>query len=425
MDLVQIQSMPARPGQAERPVPPPGPNDLVKSCKYIEAGSYFGEEGVRCCTHADIYSPVMITAAEMKNGAGYDLMVQRRREHFERVNGLREGPTGSCLGCGHLKEKKYKDVNFEYLGGEPLPGGMGIQHFTKCNERCTYCTYTVNDNFIGPQYEFLGYLEDFRRRGKLRGGNWIDFSGGEPATLKNFDEILNYFLNHNLGTVVVYSNSTVYKQSIYDALKKNKIILTTSLDTGLASTYKKLRGLDFYSKVVANLIRYRNSGTSGLWLKYVICDINRTEDDLWSFIMAVLAIKPDKVMMCPEFAYGEDHFPEETVAFAARLWYLLEKHTGLTPVDYTTAFKGAKWDEYRANLRSSLAALKAKKPIEAEYKLKERSVVRAAKNRLIAARDRALHSDLRARMLPDGSRRLKMARNAWGKTVGRIAFLRV
>jgi hypothetical protein len=390
----------------------PPPDDLVKSCKYIETGSCFQDEGVRCCVHGDIYSPILITVEEMRNGAGYDLMVQRRREHFERVNGLREGPTGSCLGCGHLKEKKFREVNFEYVGGEPLAASMNIQHYTKCNERCTYCKFTVEDNFVGPRYEFLGFLEEFRKRGKLRGGNWIDFSGGEPSTLKNFDEILDYFLSHKLGTVVVYSNSTVYKQSIYDALQKNQIILTTSLDTGLPSTYKKLRGLDFYSKVVGNLIRYRNSGTSGLWLKYVICDINRTEDDLWSFIMAVLAIKPDKVMICPHFAYGEECFPNETVEFAARLWYLLEKHTGFTPVDYTTAFKGPKWDKYRADLRNSLEALKVKRPFESESKLKERGIVRAAKNRLIVARDRFLHSNARERIFPEGSARLKHAKSA-------------
>lgn len=424
VELVQIQSEITRPPQAVPSSVAFGPNDVVKSCRYMETGSCFQEEGVRCCVHGDIYSPVLITAEEMRKGVTYDLAVQRRREHFERVNGLREGPTGSCLGCGHLKEKKFKDVNFEYLGGEHLPGGMNIQHYTKCNERCTYCQFTVDDNFVGPQYEFLGYLEEFRKRGKLRGGNWIDFSGGEPATLKNFDEILSYFLSHKMGTVVVYTNATVYKQSIYDALKKNQIIITTSLDTGLPSTYKKLRGLDFYPKVVANLMRYRNSGTSGLWLKYVITDTNRTEDDMWSFIMAVLAIRPDKVMMCPEFAYGEDHFPEETVAFAAKLWYLLEKHYGFTPIDYTTAFKGPKWDKYRTDLKSAVAALKVKKPLEGEYKLKERGLVRNAINRLIVARDRALRSQLRERVLPDGSARLRMARTAWGMTIGRVPFLR-
>jgi organic radical activating enzyme len=424
MNLVQIQSEAKRPRQEAQKIAPPGPNDLVKSCRYMETGSCFQEEGVRCCVHGDIYSPVLITADEMRNGVSYDLVVQRRREHFERVNGLREGPTGMCPSCGHLKEKKFKDVNFEYLGGEHLPGGMNIQHYTKCNERCTYCQFTVDDNFVGPQYEILGYLDEFRKNGKLRGGNWVDFSGGEPATLKNFDEILNYFLSNNLGTVVVYSNSTVYKQSIYDALKKNQIILTTSLDTGLPSTYKELRGLDFYSKVVTNLIRYRNSGTSGLWLKYVICDTNRTEDDLWSFIMAVLAIKPNRVMISPHFRYGDEHIEDETVAFAAKLWYLLEKHYGFTPGDYTTAFKGAKWDKYRTDLARALESMKAKKPFGVEDKLRERGTIRGVINRMILARDRALHSDLRARLLPDGSARLTMARRVWAKTVGRIAFLR-
>jgi|GEM_PF-2953452 MoaA/NifB/PqqE/SkfB family radical SAM enzyme len=400
-------------------------SDLVKSCKYIETGTYFALEGVRCCVHANIASPVIITADEIRNNTDiYDLVVQRRRDLFAVINGMSDGATGSCLSCDHLKEKKFKDVNFEYLGGEPLPGGMGIQHFTQCNERCTYCFYTRENKFIEPQYDILGYLEQFRKKGKLRGNNWIDFSGGEPALLKNLDEILSYFLENKLGTVVVYSNAVKYSQSIYDALKKNKVILTTSLDTGLASTYKKLRGVDAYSKVLGNLIRYRNSGTSGLWLKYVICDVNRTEDDLWSFITAVLAIKPDKVMICPDFVFGEKKIPDETVAFAARLWYLLENFTGFTPVDYTTAFKDLEYEKYRADLKNSIQELKRRNPLDSEYKLKERSWVRSSMNRMIIARDRLLHSSARERILPNDSVRLRFAKIAWSKTFGRIPFLR-
>jgi hypothetical protein len=173
--------------------------DVVKSCKYIETGSYFALEGVRCCVHGTISSPVIITADEIRsNTASYDLVVERRRDLFAAINGLTEAPTGSCLTCGHLKEKKFKDVNFEYLGGEPLPGGMGIQHYSQCNERCTYCPYTQENKFIEPQYDILSYLEHFRKRGKLRGENWIDFSGGEPAMLKNLDEILTYLLSNKL-----------------------------------------------------------------------------------------------------------------------------------------------------------------------------------------------------------------------------------
>ena len=76
---------------------------------------------------------------------------------------------------------------------------MGIQHYTQCNERCTYCLYTRENNFIEPQYDILGYLEQFRKRGKLRGNNWIDFSGGEPALLKNLDKILQLFSQKQAG----------------------------------------------------------------------------------------------------------------------------------------------------------------------------------------------------------------------------------
>jgi hypothetical protein len=284
--------------------------------------------------------------------------------------------------------------------------------------------FTRENNFIKSQYDILGYLEQFRKRGKLRGNNWIDFSGGEPALLKDLDKILKYFSENKLGTVVVYSNAATYSQSIYDALKKNKIILTTSLDAGMASTYKKLHGVDAYSKVIANLIRYRNSGTSGLWLKYIVCDINRTEDDLWSFVTAMLAIRPDKVMICPEFAVGESKIPDETIAFAARLWYLLEKFTGFAPVDYTTAFRDAEYDRYRAALKSSIDELKRQKPLDDEHQLKERSWVRSAMNKVILTRDRVLHSSARQRILPDDSARLTVAKIAWGKTLGRIPFLR-
>ena len=45
-------------------------------------------------------------------------------------------------------------------------------------------------------------------------------------------------------------------------------------------------------------------------------------------------------------------------------------------------------------------------------------------NRLIVARDRLLHSGARERLLPDDSGRLRVAKIAWGKTFGRIPFLR-
>lgn len=400
------------------------PNDLVKSCKYIEMGSCFALDGVRCCVHGTIQSPLIVTAEELRdNSVSYDLVVQRKRELFAAINDLTDGPTDSCKTCAHLKEKRYKDVSFKYIGGERLPAGFNIQHYTQCNQRCTYCWYTQTNNFVKPQYSVLDYLELFRRKGKLRGNNWIDFSGGEPAILKDFDEILNYLLDNNLGTVVVYSNAVTFSQGIYDALKKNRIILTTSLDTGIASTYRKLRGVNTYSKVITNLIRYRNSGTSHLWIKYVVSDINRTEDDLWSFVLAMLALRPNNLMICPDFPYGEKQIPDDTVKFAARLWYILERLTGITPIDYTNGFGAPVWMKYHDDLRNAIQELIKQKPFGNEHifqKLELNPVSSALTSRLVCIKNRVRGSGFRKWLLPEGSAREKCAVFAWRRTFGRL-----
>ena len=306
-------------------------NDKIKICSAIERGVRFGAEGVTCCGGSDILSPVIITAEEMASGnVTYDLVVQRRIELFERLNGLREGPTGSCLKCSLLTERRYGDVNFEYLGNHDIRGvcSFNIQHYTMCNLRCSYCLFTIQNNFKPPKYNnIIEFIELFRSRGKLLGGSWIDFNGGEPAILDNFDEILDYLVENNVGSVVIYTNSLKYSQSIYNALKENKIHIFTSIDAGTPSTYKSMKRVDGFAKVISNMIRYRESQTKMMFvLKYIICDTNRTDDDLYGFIFAMLLIKPSHVYICPDFSYIKGDIPYESVEFGARMWVLLEKY---------------------------------------------------------------------------------------------------
>lgn len=400
------------------------PDDVVKTCKFIEMGTAFGLDGVRCCCLGTFQSPLIVTAEEIRSKAvTYDLVIRRRKDLFAAINGLADGPTGSCTTCVHLKEAKYRDVSFDYVGGEPLPAGFNIQHYTECNQRCSYCCYAQADSLIKPQYNILEYLELFRKQGKLRGNNWIDFSGGEPAMLEDFDKILDYLLANDLGTVVVYSNASIFSQAIYDALKKNRIILTTSLDTGMASTYRRLRGSNVFPRVIVNLIKYRNSGTRRLWLKYVITDLNRTEDDLWGFVLAMLALKPDRLLICPDFPYGDRQIPEETVKFSARLWYVLEKLTGITPGDYTIGYGDPKWLQYRDDLRNAIQEVCGQKPLGTERNVQALAlppVSRALTNRVSRMKQRLWDSRLRNRLLPTGSARAKSAMLAWRRTFGRL-----
>lgn len=356
------------------------PDDIVKSCPYIESGVWFNIRGIACCVLSTYTSPEIITSEELNSGkVTYDLVVQRRRELFEGVNDLREMDTGHCKKCLNLKEKKYKDVNFEYLGGSGLPTAFDIQHFTSCNLRCTYCVYVQEDNLVAPQYDIIPFIELFKEKGKLRGNNWIDFNGGEPTILKNFDEILNYLLDNNLGGIGVYSNCVKYSQSIYNALKENKIYLINSIDAGTATTYKKLHGPDAYNKVVENLIRYQNSGTNNLQIKYIICDNNRTDDDLYGFLFLILAVRPGTCIISVDYPYGDKEIPKESCEFAAKMWYLLEKFGGIIPAiqsDYATA--DPKFRQCSIDIREEYKKLKDQNDFEKDwdlYKIKYQKVI--------------------------------------------------
>ena len=347
-------------------------NDIVKSCPYIESGVWFNVRGMACCCLSTFTSPEIVTSEEINSGkATYDFIIQRRRELFEGVNGLREMDTGSCKECSSLKEKLYKDVNFEYLGVHELPSGFNLQFFTSCNLRCTYCIYTIQDNFVKPQYDIIPIIELYRKRNKIKSNNWIDFNGGEPTLLQNFDEILNYLLDNNIGTVGVYSNCVKYSQSIYNALKDNKIYLINSIDSGTATTYKKLHGADVYNKVVENLIRYQNSGTNNLQIKYIVCDNNRTDDDLYGFLFLILSIRPGFVIISVDFPYGDKEIPLESAVFTAKMWYLLEKFGGITPMIQSDQASGGdpKFGLFSKKIREEYKRLKDANDFEKDWSL--------------------------------------------------------
>ena len=122
-------------------------------------------------------------------------------------------------------------------------------------------------------------------------------------------------------------------------------------------------------------------------------------------------------MICPEFPYGGKQIPDETVKFAARLWYVLERVTGMTPIDYTNEFGDPQWVKYREDLRSNIRELISQKPFGDEcafQKLEPTPVSFARIKELVWA------SGLRNSLLPTGSAREKWAVNAWRKTFGRL-----
>ena len=121
----------------------------IKSCDYIEMASCYALDGIRTCVHGTINGPLLATTQELVNGTvSYKQIVDRRAKILEEINSPQSSEKLPCTKCAHLKEKNVSEVDISFLGGKRLPAGMNIQHFSACNQRCTYCAFTTQDLWL-------------------------------------------------------------------------------------------------------------------------------------------------------------------------------------------------------------------------------------------------------------------------------------
>ena len=273
------------------------PDTTVKSCEKIESGLRLGHDAIRACCMGAIVSPMYWSAEEVGEiQISKEMIVNKRKWLFQHLNDLESGYV-SCKRCHHVVSKKYKDVNFTGFGH------INLAHFTTCNLRCQFCGFTRNNSFYAAKYDALPILEEFNPEDS-EWDSFVDLNGGEPTLLKDLDKYIDFF--EKQGTrVLLYTNSVKYHQSIYDGLLNGRITwVITSLDAGTPSSFQKIKGRDRFEIIVENLTRYAKAGAIGygnLAVKYIFSDGNCSDDDIFGFTFAMLAIRPQKVWLTFDF----------------------------------------------------------------------------------------------------------------------------
>lgn len=193
---------------------------------------------------------------------------------FSIIEGLKNGTPTSCDGCTELYESNWEvDPALEVIEfGTGLKGDI-------CNTNCCYCN--VKAYFEVAKSSPVSAYELFKEIPPNFSGVCVNFANGELTINPDVDEILNLWENERFyGTV--FTNAIVYREQLAQIMKKGLCNIICSLDCGTQETYKRIRGVDKFSVVVSNLIKYAQCGN--VQLKYILLPgINDNQEDIEGF----------------------------------------------------------------------------------------------------------------------------------------------
>lgn len=250
------------------------------SCRWIEYGLVFQFSQIDVC--CELFS----TPEEGLKGAPQIMPFTQGMPDFEKIKSFKDdlrrrnqlsGPT-PCKGCPGLQLKEWEPLEHEY-------SILAIGNFHACNLKCNYCE--LGDSLEKkPLYWLYSIVETMFKDKRLAPAPNIGWGGGEPTISKEFEPLMNLLISHD-AVMNLYSNCTVYSESVAAALAKNKITnLICSIDAGTDEKYLQMKGRDYSARVWDNLRRYVEAAEnkSVIKAKYIVTEFNSTQEEIVAFV---------------------------------------------------------------------------------------------------------------------------------------------
>ena len=244
------------------------------SCQWIEYGLVFQ------FAHIDVCCELFSTPEEGLKGAPRIMDFIEGAPDFGEIKSFKDdlrrrnqlsGPT-QCKGCPKLQLKEWEPREHEY-------SVLAIGNFQACNLKCNYCELGDSEE-KKPNYWLYSIVEAMFKDKRLAPAPNIGWGGGEPTLSKEFEPLMDLLISHD-AVMQLYSNCTVYSQSVADALSKNKIKgLICSIDAGTDEKYVQMKGRDYSAKVWDNLRRYVEAAEdkSVIRAKYIVTESNSSQE---------------------------------------------------------------------------------------------------------------------------------------------------
>ncbi len=204
-----------------------------------------------------------------------------------------------CKKCFHNKDsyiyksRKLNSFDFSFRGW--------------CNYKCEYCSSNHPDlKGYNDRFSLEQYLVELEKRDMVGDIFSVLFAVGESClnekrfSLYKYCEQRQYFLD-------VFSNCSVFDQSLFDVAHKSPVVIRKSFDAGTPETYAKIKGVNCFPKVLENVRHYLQAPYLGLNPKYLfVPGVNDNELDIKSFVQICGELKVDFVT--PVFSFLDDDF---------------------------------------------------------------------------------------------------------------------
>ena len=250
------------------------------SCSALHHSVYFAPNELRhCCKRffvdGKIKGDVQIFPVKSTKDISVKKILKEKKKLYDSIN---KGEDNACSGCpfltlDHWSELKKLEIKH-----------VSIETHSVCNMKCTYCS-DVYYGGLRPQYNFENVLKKFKKENAFSKNLDVAWGGGEPTLMENFDNIFKNFVDKfKPKSNKIYSNAIKYSKTIEKYLKNSKVSLTTSIDAGTEKTFKKIRGVKAFEKVLSNLKKYSKVAKKGVVIKYILTEENYQLDEIKNFI---------------------------------------------------------------------------------------------------------------------------------------------
>ncbi len=258
---------------------------MTKTCTSIQSAVYLAPNEIRTCCQRFFRNKtlcgdvVLLKANDLNSDSILSSIITAKTNLISKIND--PNVIDPCTGCHSLAESSSKNPEKEILINH-----ISIETDTTCNMRCLYCSPTYYGGEKSP-YDPISIIEEMDKRGFLDKSIVIYWGGGEPTIGQDFELRLERLTKIvNIDSIRFFTNSTKLSNGIGGLLREGKGLLTTSIDAGLETTFRKVRGLNGMHRVLENLQKYVNmiENPQQMTLKYIFNKHNANENDVSAFI---------------------------------------------------------------------------------------------------------------------------------------------